>query len=651
MILRHYFREPAAFSKPGRGRLFFCLTLLVCVLLTAPVQAAANAQVSVTATPAVISAGGTSSIQVVVSDLTGPTSDTGGSSAIPLHNAQVTLSTSSPGITFSPSSGTTDAQGRFTSTLTSASSASGTVSVFAVAILSRDFYGTGTGTVTIRIPAVILPEADQQPVAVIQIDHYAGTAPLTVQFDGRQSYSPTSAVRSYAWDFGDGTTGDGYVSAHTYTNTGSYTAHLMVTDNAGLRSASDSVVITAGQSAAASRPEAVIVVNQSFGPAPLAVAFDGSKSSDPTGSIQDWHWDFGDGSSAHGPFTTHRYPTPGSYTTTLEVTGADGSLSDFSTIQVIVRSSFTSPTPAPTLLYSPPPTLVSETHGMSVNPFVPGSNSSVIFPFMPASRYIPPSFAPLAGIATGIIIGAAASVVTRSKPPDPAGRKFQEFVKSILGKRGVSAITAWEKKKQKITFIKRKEIFAGLSLVEILVAITSAVLIGSAFYVVNPNPDRFLFTLALFIAAGGAVVVLQDLSRRRVARQHGQYAEYQVWPLGTIIMFLTAGFFGCACGKPSRPVYETGRDKSTRDAAIECLTGPVLSCIFGCLFLVLIPLGGLAATVGSVGFSMNIVLALYSLMPFEPMDGPKVWAWNRAAYMAIFIPLLVIYIGIAYLFR
>ena len=274
MILRHYFREPAAFSKPGRGRLFFCLTLLVCVLLSAPAQAAANAQVSVTATPAVISAGGTSSIQVVVSDLTGPTSDTGGSSAIPLHNAQVTLSTSSPGITFSPSSGTTDAQGRFTSTLTSASSASGTVSVFAVAILSRDFYGTGTGTVTIRIPAVILPEADQQPVAVIQIDHYTGTAPLTVQFDGRQSYSPTSAVRSYAWDFGDGTTGDGYVSAHTYTNTGSYTAHLMVTDNAGLRSASDSVVITAGQSAAASRPEAVIVVNQSFGPAPLAVAFE-----------------------------------------------------------------------------------------------------------------------------------------------------------------------------------------------------------------------------------------------------------------------------------------------------------------------------------------------------------------------------------------
>ena len=44
-------------------------------------------------------------------------------------------------------------------------------------------------------------------------------------------------VASYAWNFGDGTTGTGVTATRTYTTTGAKTITLTVTDNQGLASA------------------------------------------------------------------------------------------------------------------------------------------------------------------------------------------------------------------------------------------------------------------------------------------------------------------------------------------------------------------------------------------------------------------------------
>jgi CSLREA domain-containing protein len=58
----------------------------------------------------------------------------------------------------------------------------------------------------------------------------------------------------------------------------------------------------------------------------LEVAFDGSGSNEPQGSISLWSWDFGDGSSGGGEATTHTYGAPGSYLVTLRVVDAGGAI-------------------------------------------------------------------------------------------------------------------------------------------------------------------------------------------------------------------------------------------------------------------------------------------------------------------------------------
>jgi len=91
----------------------------------------------------------------------------------------------------------------------------------------------------------VIPSAGQSqgPTAVIDATPTTGVVPLTATFDGSRSSDPVGTIRSYAWTFGDGTSGSGARVMHTYTAPGSYSATLTVTNDRG-GSAAQTVLIT-----------------------------------------------------------------------------------------------------------------------------------------------------------------------------------------------------------------------------------------------------------------------------------------------------------------------------------------------------------------------------------------------------------------------
>ncbi|NNF27996.1 MAG: trypsin-like serine protease [Gemmatimonadetes bacterium] len=76
-------------------------------------------------------------------------------------------------------------------------------------------------------------QANLRPTANFSTDASAGSAPLAVQFDASASVDPDGDIVSFAWDFGDGTTGSGQTVGHTYDSPGPFAPRLTVTDDRG----------------------------------------------------------------------------------------------------------------------------------------------------------------------------------------------------------------------------------------------------------------------------------------------------------------------------------------------------------------------------------------------------------------------------------
>ncbi len=139
---------------------------------------------------------------------------------------------------------------------------------------------------------------------------------LACGFDASASSDPEGDV-SYAWNFGDSTTGVGPNPSHTYDTSGTRTVTVTVTDDEG---GTDTFSTTVTVLANNVSPNADFT-GQCTG---LSCTFDGSTSSDPDGSILGYSWNFDDGGTATGAAPSHTFGADGTYQVTLTVTDDRG---------------------------------------------------------------------------------------------------------------------------------------------------------------------------------------------------------------------------------------------------------------------------------------------------------------------------------------
>jgi PKD repeat protein len=151
------------------------------------------------------------------------------------------------------------------------------------------------------------------PVAVITVS----CTGLTCNFAASYSKASSGTITSYSWNFGDGATGAGITVSHTFAARNYYNVTLTVADGTGATGTQSRTI------AVGSPPHASF----SFGcDRQLTCSFDGSDSVDSGGTITNYSWNFGDGTTASGPssMVSHKYATGNSYNVTLTVADDGG---------------------------------------------------------------------------------------------------------------------------------------------------------------------------------------------------------------------------------------------------------------------------------------------------------------------------------------
>jgi PKD repeat protein len=194
---------------------------------------------------------------------------------------------------------------------------------------SHSYSAPGTYTVTLTVtndggkfatasePVTVTDSGKPTPAFV-----FSPSTPVigqVVQFNASTSTAVAGrSIVNYVWNWGDGSTGGGQATSHSYALAGAYNVTLTVTDDAG-QSATFAQIVNVGLG----NPTAVLTVTKSGG---TSIQADGSQSTaSGSSTIASYTFIWGDGTQS-GPSTTpvgsHTYPAlvPPALTETFTVT-------------------------------------------------------------------------------------------------------------------------------------------------------------------------------------------------------------------------------------------------------------------------------------------------------------------------------------------
>ncbi len=162
---------------------------------------------------------------------------------------------------------------------------------------------------------------------------------------------------------------------------------------------------------------------------------------------------------------------------------------------------------------------------------------------------------------------------------------------------------------------------------------------------------------AAFIGTATAFI-LHEMGHKFVAMRFGYVAHFQVWAWGLALTLITAVvsqgafMFGAPGAVYIAPAvaggyYAYGRRSDVlrsqdRENMLISAAGPGTNLAFAILFLALLifgPATGFVQTVASYGFSLNVGLGAFNMLPIPPMDGYKIFRGSIPRALLIALPL------------
>ena len=151
--------------------------------------------------------------------------------------------------------------------------------------------------------------------------------------------------------------------------------------------------------------------------------------------------------------------------------------------------------------------------------------------------------------------------------------------------------------------------------------------------------ERFDVPPVLWVAAFLAVssgFVLHELAHKVVAQRYQHWAEFRGQFQGLLISLAIAAGLGILFAAPGA-VHIFGR-VTPKENGIISIVGPGVNFVIASVTMPLALLMDITqppAYVLGVVAVVNAVLCLFNLLPFGPLDGKKVWRWNKPAYLGL----------------
>ena len=181
------------------------------------------------------------------------------------------------------------------------------------------------------------------------------------------------------------------------------------------------------------------------------------------------------------------------------------------------------------------------------------------------------------------------------------------------------------------------------SKIEIRDLTISVIVLALAFssFHLNEFPTMLLIIVLVF--------VFHELAHKYVAQKYGCFAEYRIWPLG-LALSLISSFTGVIFAAPGAVYISPYKHKkfafsiahlTEKEYGKISLSGPFTNIVVGLASLALLFLYPLElfSTISQISF----FLAFFNLLPIFPLDGSKVFYWDKKIWLVSFIiPLIAL---------
>lgn len=152
--------------------------------------------------------------------------------------------------------------------------------------------------------------------------------------------------------------------------------------------------------------------------------------------------------------------------------------------------------------------------------------------------------------------------------------------------------------------------------------------------------DGYPITNAIWIAAGVAAPLAaatgfaaHEMAHKFTAQRRGLWAEFRMSMQGLVISLIFSALFGFLLAAPGATLV--GGTGNIEEAGVTSLAGPgtnmIEAAIFSGLTVLLWRNLFWSGIFGYVAF-INLVFAIFNLIPWGPLDGRKVLSWSRSIW-------------------